>query len=202
MFYDYPAVSHERIHNPKGYADYSSFKDWLRDEFKFRCVYCLMRETWSPAGHAIFGIDHVLAKSIHEELKCEYTNLLYCCNRCNFMKATDELPDPCREPFAEHIRVQSDGKVEWMTEDGEKIVKRLRLNDDESVRFRQGMILAARIVVEHPGSETAQLARILMRYPNDLPDLSKLRAPQNSKPDGIAKSHFERRRRRELPDAY
>lgn len=37
----YPANSHERRHGPLGYVDYKSYKPWLRDEFTFRCVYCL-----------------------------------------------------------------------------------------------------------------------------------------------------------------
>ena len=41
-----------------------------------------------------------------------------------------------------------------------------------------------------------------MAYPDDLPDLAKLRPRQNWKPEGIAKSHFARRERNELPEAY
>lgn len=42
----YPAVPHVRRHGPMGYADVTSFRPWLRDEFSFRCVYCLLREQW------------------------------------------------------------------------------------------------------------------------------------------------------------
>ena len=41
----YPASPHVRRHGPMGYADHASFRPWLRDEFAFRCVYCLRRET-------------------------------------------------------------------------------------------------------------------------------------------------------------
>jgi hypothetical protein len=43
-----------------------------------------------------------------------------------------------------------------------------------------------------------------MRYPDDLPDLSEQEntPPSNSKPEGLAQSHIERRRRDELPEVY
>ena len=42
--FEYPSSPHRRRHGPLGYADYASFRPWLRDEFSFRCVYCLLRE--------------------------------------------------------------------------------------------------------------------------------------------------------------
>ena len=47
--FDYPAQPHIRRHGPIGYADYASFRPWLRDEFVFRCVFCLRRESWGQA---------------------------------------------------------------------------------------------------------------------------------------------------------
>ena len=44
--FSYPAAAHVRRHGPQGYADYPSYLPWLRDEFSFRCVYCLLREQW------------------------------------------------------------------------------------------------------------------------------------------------------------
>ena len=35
---EYPTDRHERQHGSLGYTDYKSFKPWLRDEFRFRCV--------------------------------------------------------------------------------------------------------------------------------------------------------------------
>ena len=47
------------------------------------------------------------------------------------------------------------------------------------------------------------LFRDLLAYPDDLPDLSILRPPaDNTRPEGIADSHFERRNRSELPDPH
>src|ERR1700682_3612702 len=44
----YPSEPHQRKHGPAGYTNYEEYKPWLRDEFTFRCVYCLERELWYP----------------------------------------------------------------------------------------------------------------------------------------------------------
>ena len=56
----YPEVPHSRRHGPKGYADCYQYHPWLRDEFSFRCVYCLSRERWGK-GH----YDTTLAQNPH-----------------------------------------------------------------------------------------------------------------------------------------
>jgi hypothetical protein len=40
----------------------------------------------------------------------------------------------------------------------------------------------------------------LLGYPDNLPDLSRLRPPRNTRPEGVAKSFFARRKRGELPE--
>ena len=44
--FTYPSEPDVRRHGPQGYADAASYRPWLRDEFAFRCVYCLFREQW------------------------------------------------------------------------------------------------------------------------------------------------------------
>jgi hypothetical protein len=41
--FTYPGAAHVRRHGPQGYADPESYRSWLRDEFHFQCVYCLVR---------------------------------------------------------------------------------------------------------------------------------------------------------------
>lgn len=43
-----------------------------------------------------------------------------------------------------------------------------------------------------------------MRYPENLPNLSDQRntPPSNSKPEGVAESHYERKRNGQLPEVY
>ena len=76
--FEYPAMPHQRRHGPIGYADYASYRPWLRDEFDFKCVYCRRREVWGQL-FAEFAIDHFEPVAIRPEQKSHYTNLLYVC---------------------------------------------------------------------------------------------------------------------------
>jgi hypothetical protein len=44
-------------------TDYESYRPWLRDEFAFRCVYCLTRETWGPLT-GVYELDQFVAAAI------------------------------------------------------------------------------------------------------------------------------------------
>ena len=77
--FNYPQHAHQRRHGPRGYNDYRSFKPWLRDEFAFRCVYCLWRETWCAAGDAAFSVEHLQPQSRQPDLARDYTNMVYAC---------------------------------------------------------------------------------------------------------------------------
>src|SRR5437660_4231724 len=89
----YPSVPHVRRHGPVGYADYASYRPWLRDEFSFRCVYCLLREQWGRV-RAVYAIDHFLAVAHHPTRVTDYDNLIYSCITCNTAKGDRAVPDP------------------------------------------------------------------------------------------------------------
>jgi len=92
--FEYPTSPHARRHGPAGYKDYSSYRDWLRDEFTFRCVYCLHRELWNSRG-GTFHVEHFMPASVDPDGECEYPNLLYACATCNETKqAILGLPTP------------------------------------------------------------------------------------------------------------
>ena len=75
--FTYPNTAHVRQHSPRGYASIISFRSWLRDEFSFRCVYCLVREQWTLLP-GMFDIDHFQPAVYHPEMSLSYDNLLYC----------------------------------------------------------------------------------------------------------------------------
>jgi hypothetical protein len=81
-------------------------------------------------------------------------------------------------------------------------VRNVSLNDDRRTDFRRWLIALHRSLAQKPEVDTAQLLRDFMGYPRALPDLSKLHPPSNSNASGIAKSHFERKKRGELPETY
>jgi hypothetical protein len=193
--FDYPAVPHDRLHGPHGYSDYSSFRDWLRDEFSFRCVYCLHRERWVPGG---FHLDHFLPAVAHPEVITTYDNLLYCCVTCNAAKGHFRVPDPTRTLLAASVSVQADGSLLASTPEAVYLIEHLGLNRPRYCEFRR---LWMRIVAAC--ATDVGLLRDILGYPDKLPDLSVFRPPGgNTRPDGIASSHFARRARGELPDTY
>jgi len=61
MPFVYADRPHVRKHGPAGYTEFPTYKPWLRDEFHFRCVYCLERERWYPSGHAAYSTAWVAA---------------------------------------------------------------------------------------------------------------------------------------------
>lgn len=200
----YPEETHVRRHGPRGYRDYRSFKPWLRDEFGFRCVYCLWRENWCVDGEGSFSVEHLHSRVVHPERVCDYDNLLYACCRCNSLKQEDDVPiDPCREGWAQHLEVRSDGLVWALTRTGADLIEVCRLNRPLLVNGRR-MIME---IMELLAGSTNDVARWLRQhyfgFPENLPDLSSLQPPGgNQRPEGIANSYFERRRRGQLPTFY
>jgi HNH endonuclease len=200
----YPDQPHQRKHGPASYTNWSSFKPWLRDEFEFRCVFCRLRETWSPHGADSFAVEHLKPRSRSPELEFAYENLLYACLRCNSHKL-DQWPimDQCRVAYGGHVRVRDDGTIEALTKPGRRMIRLLHLDDEEVNLFRGRLIRLIRHLWTNREKEVAaSLYRELMGYPIGLPDLNALRPRDNRRPEGIRSSHFERRRRGELPDVY
>ncbi len=203
MLFDYPTVVHRRRHAPAGYANYQSYKEWLRDEFAFRCVYCLVRERFHPPpGENHFGVDHVRNQVDHPDLACAYDNLVYACNTCNALKQNSTLIDPCATPFSEHLWIAPDGAAQAKSPEGRILIKALRINKQDRIDFRSRLFRLLRICVEHPRSETARLFRRLFDYPDSLPNLAALKPPANPKAEAVRDCCFERRRGGELEETY
>ena len=196
--FTYPREELVRRHGPVGYHDTSSFRPWLRDEFGFRCVYCLRRERWEP-DLGVFDIDHHRSVSRAPQLVTEYTNLLYSCTACNAAKQNQAVSDPTTVFIAANLLVETDGRMSPQTHEARLLVQQLDLNDPMFVTWRMRMIRIIALAQEHD----PPLFRSLMAYPDDLPDLSILRPPGgNTRPEGVVYSYFERRKRGELPDTY
>jgi hypothetical protein len=202
--FTYPDSPHTRKHGPAGYVEDRSFKPWLRDEFEFRCVFCLLRERWSPLGDESFGLEHVAPRSRAPNLERVYDNLVYACSTCNAAKKDKELPlDPCHEGYGRHLRVRADGVVEHFTRTGAQLIRRLNLNRDLLQQLRRDMLWMIERATANPNGDLAVYLRSLMAYPVDLPDLDALRPPDgNTRPDGVRDSCFARRERGELPATY
>src|SRR5260370_33861573 len=194
----YPAGRHLRRHGPRGYAEVESYRPWLRDEFAFRCVYCLFREQWGRLK-AGFSLDHFLPVSLNPEHERSYDNLLYACAACNLSKGANLIPDPTQVLVDTAVRVHEDGGIEGTTTEARLIIRLLGLDGRGETEAR---LLWIGIVALAQRFDPALYQR-LMGFPDKLPDLRRLRPPGgNTRPEGVAMCFHAQRREGNLPATY
>ena len=194
--YQYPDSPHVRLHGPAGYTAYESYREWLRDEFHFRCVYCLHREKWGRRRGA-WHVDHWLSQKEYPDQGVEYDNLVYACAGCNLAKGKRGVPNPCSCLLHGAVEVFEDGRIKARTPEAQRTVRLLGLDSPEDTEFRSQWIGIYRLK-EYDYEEFLTW----MGYPTDLPDLANKRCPENARPEGIEESCFALRARNELPDFY
>lgn len=198
MIFTYPPKRAHRRHGPRGYSNYSSYRPWLRDEFQFRCVYCLKRETWGRVKGE-FDLDHFEPQSVRPDLELDYENLVYACRRCNAVKGNQSIENPFEILEGERVIVMPDATLQGRDAEAWRFIKILDLNSATMVRWRmlfQGLVALA---VEHDPVLYEQLAG----FPKDLPALDKLRPPGgNSRPQGLQDSWASKLQNGTLPAFY
>lgn len=199
----YPPNPHIRRHGPVGYSAYQHFRPWLRDEFCFRCVYCLRREAWAFQD-SDFELDHDVARSLAPELCREYTNLVYACHNCNKRKSNKRLPSPSSVAYGACMEVSmaknSAGEIRALNDDGVRLIDELSLDGAKITATRRTYIGITRSLERYD----RPLFLVWMGFPHELPDLSNVK-PQpksNALPQGIEQSWFERKQRDDLPVIY
>lgn len=202
----YPKSPHVRRHNPAGYTDHKTYKPWLRDEFHFRCVYCLRREMWTSDREAAFSVDHIVPQSDPVRglaLQWVYTNLLYACLRCNYQRNNKDILDPTIEPMAAHLIVDKRGRVQSLTNEGQDLIDLLKLNTDPLVRERERVL---RVLAQYKSTPTDPSIRQnfldTFEYPEDLPDLRDPRPVSNSLAHNVANCYAVQRLQNRLPETY
>ncbi|MEO6754028.1 MAG: HNH endonuclease signature motif containing protein [Chthoniobacteraceae bacterium] len=202
--FDYPTEPHKRRHGPRGYRDYADYRPWLRDDFTFRCVYCLTRERWVQKGG--MHLDHFVSRKLDESAATDYGNLVYACQRCNSTKRANLVPNPEAVAFGECLEVLEDGSITYLNEEGEWLIGLLGLDSDDQKEWRRQRILEMRYLNKKRATdkEAQELFSYLFGYPSNLPDLASLPEPPegNSRKEGIQESAHARKRRDELPDYY
>ena len=193
----YPMSPHSRRHGPGGYEVYNSYRPWLRDEFSFRCVFCLTREQWGLTK-GLWDIDHFVSQRSDPTRTHDYDNLLYVCATCNSMKSHHEVPDPTVVSYGDALRVNRDGTITALNKNGEKLISILRLDNADYTRYR-GLLIE---MLDILATKKREAYVSWMKYPDDLPNLESLRPPTNTRPDGINDCFFERKARGELSEVY
>jgi hypothetical protein len=196
--YRYPSRPHRRKHGPRGYRNLAEFQPWLRDEFTFRCVYCLEREQWvNRIGH--FDADHFHAVADRPDLALDYDNLLYACQACNLRKGKQSVANPLRVLLSNSVRIRRDGSIHGRTPGAKRVIELLRL-DSPSYRRRRRIMLE---VVRTAAKYNRTLYLEMIGFPEDLPDLVRLDPPGgNSRPNGMKQSYHAQQARKRLPKTY
>lgn len=201
--FSYPTRPHQRKHGPTGYTDYESYRDWLRDEFSYRCVFSLVREQWvSRTGN--FDIDHWKPRAERPDLTCEYDNLFYVFHPLNLIRSKKSLPNPSTVALADCLHVYPNGvrmgEIEALNISGERIIQVLRLDSVDSTGFRRRVLSMLRSLAV----TDERTFREMVGFPKDLPDLrpSKRRNKGNTRPAGLDQSDLNLRESGMLSEWY
>jgi HNH endonuclease len=197
LIFDYPERQEQRRHGPANYAAYERYRPWLRDEFDFRCAYCLKRETWGQVTGE-FELDHFEPQSLNPKLSLDYLNLVYACRRCNAVKRDQTVADPLRLLRTTRTTLLPDGSLQAHDHDTQRLIRQLDLN---SPKLKSWRVMWMRIVALAQASETGLYLQ-LVGFPDDLPDLRKLKPPLNTRKEGLEHCWFARRQRGDLPAEY
>jgi HNH endonuclease len=201
-----PTEPHVRRHGPSGYLHYQTYKDWLRDEFHFRCVYCQHREKWDRLGWRIFHVDHIIPQSVDKSKTLLYDNLVYSCGSCNGFKLDKVLPDPCRVAYGEYYRFDPDGTVTPLSDVGELYIEVLGLAEPHLVDYRKKVFKMfgelEELIAELGAAEVMEELEELLGYPADIPDLRGKKEKHNTKPEGKEQCYYARLERGEIPRFY
>jgi hypothetical protein len=136
-------------------------------------------------------------------LECNYENLVYACNRCNAAKRQEMILDPCSHSFAEHLRVDEDGQIEGRTLQGRDLVDILGLDLEGARRVRVMYLRLLALQRKYPDDpEVKALCQQAFGFPQDLPDLIKLRPPGNLRSWGTERCYHRQRELGKLPPTY
>jgi hypothetical protein len=210
--YELPAKPYVRRHGPFGLT-YDKYKEWVRDEFQFRCVYCLHREKWVKDGWRLFQLDHVIPQSVDPSKIDSYDNLVYCCGSCNWTKKARPLPDPCGMAYHGFYRFEPDGSVTALKDPASTYIEILGLDAPQLAAFRRGKFRIYRRIedlLDLLGDDPDELDEHdvieeiadLLGYPHDIPDLRRKLHKQSTKPGSEHQCYFARMERNEIPYIY
>lgn len=126
-------------------------KMYLRNDFKFECAYCKMKEKDNVMGEHIFEKDHLVSRQSDVEWDVDgYNNMIYSCCKCNRTKSDQNIEmvlNPCRDDIYEgehpHILMQGEKdhyKLQAVTAQGKQFIDDLKLNSSFYRKMRQTQV--------------------------------------------------------------
>jgi hypothetical protein len=164
----------------------------------------LCRERWVPNGADDFSVEHVDPQSTHPHRAGDYDNLIYACCTCNASRTDAALPfNPARVSLGDHLQLGTGGIVQPLTAGGAALTDICRLNRPSLVSFRRRLLQVIAVLAAQKDPRLKDVLQDILSFPDDLPNLASRRPPGgNIRPQGIADSYFEQRRRGVLPGFY
>ena len=166
----YPLSPHQRKHGPQGYKSYRSYKPWLRDEFTFKCVYCLVRCNFCNSNKRFLSLIDPCQEALGSHLKVREDGRI-------------EPITLMGRKILSLLQLNDEYYVKFR----KRIIKTRKLLDENPEKFKE------------PG-EAGDLLREyldLLRYPKNLPDLSAVNPPGgNSRKDGVETCFFLEREKK------
>lgn len=133
---------------PQPNGAYKQWKDIVRQECKYQCVYCAINEG-SFGGVRNFHLDHYRPKNLFVALENVIANIFYACSICNSFKGADWpgepmldfsnycYPDPSKVDYST-ILIEGDcGVVKSELVSGKYMVERLYINRPQMVMLRR-----------------------------------------------------------------
>ena len=184
--YQYPLTPLVRKHAPSYDKDWAPYRDWLWDEFDFRCVYCLQRERWGKR-RAVFAIDHIVPREAGGA-PYDYGNLAYACASCNSNKSDNAVPHPEEHAYGKCVAVNEDGCIRAQNREGKWLIRSLNLSDEENTEYRRDRIRELETLAKHHPDQFVRT----MSFPDDPPDLQSRRPTNNGKLESWKQSHLAR----------
>lgn len=139
-----------RVHVPPKRKIYRNYRECLRRDFGYRCVYCGAHEVEVSAGmpYGAFEIDHFRPKSKRQfaGLAATYTNLVWSCRLCNSAKGSEwpllkdekrgrRFLNPVTDDVQQHLTA-SDNQILPKTDNGEYHLDVLDLNSPTHIARR------------------------------------------------------------------
>ncbi|HMN14831.1 MAG TPA: HNH endonuclease [Bellilinea sp.] len=170
---------------------YRKYRDEIRQDCQFRCVYCDIHET-EAGGAESMTLDHFRPKKMYPKLEHEPTNLMWACAPCNQLKGNDwpayGLPgnptingkagyvNPFNSDRNDYFKINGDGSLEPLKTPAEYMIYNLALNRSflRYVRRRRDLIYSTLLALKkHFESELETLEIVLADA--SLSELEKMR---------------------------
>jgi hypothetical protein len=136
-----------RVPPPDLKGSYRSFRAHVREDFEYRCAYCLLFELLA-GGEENFELDHFRPTRLFPQEENSFYNIYYSCHPCNQIKRDAWPPksleaggigfvDLCKDDFAEHFSTTEEGQWHGITKSGQYTIDMLRLNRKHLVTLRR-----------------------------------------------------------------